>query len=63
MIRKGETKPLIITLTRAVIKIQSVKSKLVEPGYGYIRITQFQEHTGENLVKHWTPSTSRQGTA
>ncbi|MDP2879341.1 MAG: S41 family peptidase, partial [Sulfuricella sp.] len=51
VIRKGETKPLIITLTRAVIKIQSVKSKLVEPGYGYIRITQFQEHTGENMAK------------
>jgi carboxyl-terminal processing protease len=51
VIRKGEAKPLIITLTRAVIKIQSVKSKLVEPGYGYIRITQFQEHTGENMAK------------
>jgi carboxyl-terminal processing protease len=51
VLRKGETKPLIITLTRAVIKIQSVKSKLVEPGYGYIRITQFQEHTGENMAK------------
>jgi carboxyl-terminal processing protease len=51
VLRKGETKPLIIILTRAVIKIQSVKSKLVEPGYGYIRITQFQEHTGENMAK------------
>ncbi|MDD5330586.1 MAG: S41 family peptidase [Sulfuricella sp.] len=51
VIRKGETKPLIITLTRAVIKIQSVKAKLIEPGYGYVRITQFQEHTGENLAK------------
>ncbi len=51
VIRKGETKPLIVTLTRAVIKIQSVKAKLIEPGYGYVRITQFQEHTGENLAK------------
>lgn len=51
VLRKGETKPLTFTLTRAVIKIQSVKSKLAEPGYGYIRITQFQEHTGENLAK------------
>jgi carboxyl-terminal processing protease len=50
IIRKGETKPIIATLTRAVIKIKSVKLKLVEPGYGYIRVTQFQEHTGENLV-------------
>jgi carboxyl-terminal processing protease len=51
LMRKGEAKPIVVTLTRAVIKIQSVKSKLVEPGYGYIRITQFQEHTGENLAK------------
>lgn len=50
VIRKDEPKPLIITLTRAVIKVQSVKSKLVEPGYGFVRITQFQEHTGENLA-------------
>jgi carboxyl-terminal processing protease len=51
VLRKGETKPLVFTLVRAVIKIQSVKSKLIEPGYGYIRITQFQEQTGENLIK------------
>ena len=51
VIRKGEVKPIVVTLTRAVIKIQSVKSKLVEPNYGYIRVTQFQEHTGENLAK------------
>lgn len=47
VLRKGETKPLVFTLVRAVIKIQSVKSKLLEPGYGYVRITQFQEQTGE----------------
>jgi len=29
-----------------------VKSKLIEPGYGWVRVSQFQEHTGENLVKH-----------
>ncbi|MBS4096504.1 MAG: S41 family peptidase [Sulfuricella sp.] len=51
VVRKGEGKPLIFTLSRAVIKIQSVKSKLAEDGYGYVRITQFQEHTGENLAK------------
>lgn len=51
IMRKGENKPLVFTLTRAVVKIQSVKSKLVEPDYGYVRVTQFQEHTGENLAK------------
>jgi len=51
ILRKGETKPMTFPLVRAVIKIQSVKSKLIEPGYAYIRITQFQEQTGENLTK------------
>ena len=50
VLRKGESKPLSFVITRAVIKTQSVKSKLVEPGYGFVRITQFQEHTGENLA-------------
>jgi carboxyl-terminal processing protease len=50
IVRKGEQKPIVVTLTRAVIKIQSVKSKLLEPGYAYFRVTQFQEHTGETLA-------------
>ena len=50
VIRKSESKPLKISVTRAVIKVQSVKSKLVDSGYAYVRITQFQEHTGENLA-------------
>ncbi|MBI2306824.1 MAG: S41 family peptidase [Rhodocyclales bacterium] len=52
ILRKGEPKPLEITLTREVIKVQSVKSKLLEPGYGYIRVTSFQENTGSAVVKH-----------
>ncbi|MBW7902331.1 MAG: S41 family peptidase [Rhodocyclaceae bacterium] len=52
ILRKGEAKPLEITLTREVIKVQSVKSKLVEPGYGYVRVTSFQENTGSAVVKH-----------
>ncbi len=50
IVRKSEPRPLVITVTRAVIKVQSVKSKLIEPGYAFVRITQFQEHTGENLA-------------
>ncbi len=52
ILRKGETKPLEITLTREVIKVQSVKSKLVEEGYGYLRVTSFQENTAASVVKH-----------
>jgi carboxyl-terminal processing protease len=48
--RKGVDKPIVLTLTRAVIKIRSVKSQLLEHGYGYVRVTQFQEHTGELLA-------------
>jgi carboxyl-terminal processing protease len=50
ILRKDIPKPLTFTVTRAVIKVQSVKAKLIEPGYGFARITQFQEHTGENLA-------------
>ena len=50
--RKGEPQPVVVTLTRAVIKVQSVKSKLVEPGYGWVRVSQFQESTTESLVRH-----------
>ncbi|MCK9284949.1 MAG: S41 family peptidase [Rhodocyclaceae bacterium] len=51
VVRKGEPKPLEITIVRDKIKVQSVKSKLLESGYGYIRVTQFQEETTSDLVK------------
>ena len=50
--RKGETKPIVVTLTREKIKVQSVKSKLLEDGMGYVRVTQFQEETVSDLAKH-----------
>src|SRR5678810_794718 len=50
--RKGEGAPVIVTLTRAVIRVQSVKSKMIEPGYAWIRVSQFQEATAEHLAKH-----------
>lgn len=51
IIREGEDKPLKITLTRAIIKVKSVKHKTLEPGYGYVRISTFQQRTGEGLNK------------
>jgi len=50
--RRGESAPLVVTLTRAVIRVQSVKSKILEPGYAWVRVSQFQEATAEHLVKH-----------
>lgn len=50
IVREGEDKPLEISLERAVIKVQSVRSKSLEPGYGYIRVSQFQADTGRELI-------------
>jgi carboxyl-terminal processing protease len=52
IVRKGQERPFEVTIVRDIIRVQSVKSKMIEPGYGYVRVSQFQEHTGENLVKH-----------
>jgi carboxyl-terminal processing protease len=49
VVRAGEDKPLKITITRAIIRVTSVKSRMLDPGYGYVRISQFQSRTGENL--------------
>ena len=50
LVRDGGT-PFDVTLARAVIQVKSVKSQLLEDGYGYIRITQFQVKTGEEVGK------------
>ena len=49
IVRKGEPQPQIITVTRDIIQIQSVKYRMLEEDYAYFRVTQFQEHTGEKL--------------
>ncbi|MGH1359646.1 MAG: S41 family peptidase [Burkholderiaceae bacterium] len=49
--RKGAGQPIVIEIIRDVIKVRSVRWKSLEPGYGYIRITQFQEQTVANLAK------------
>jgi carboxyl-terminal processing protease len=46
IIRDNVDKPLDITITRDVIKVTSVKSRTLDPGYAYVRITQFQARTG-----------------
>jgi carboxyl-terminal processing protease len=52
IIRKGEPAPIVLTLTRAEIQVQSVKSKMVEPGYAWVRVSQFQEKSADDLVRH-----------
>ena len=51
VVRKGEPKPIEFSIVRDKIKVQSVKSKLLESGYGYVRVTQFQEETTTDLIK------------
>ena len=48
--RKSENRTFTVQITRAIIKTKSVRWKLLEPDYGYVRVAQFQEHTVENLV-------------
>lgn len=50
IMREGENKPLEFTLKRAEIKVASTKLKLIEPNFGYIRLTQFQENSGPETV-------------
>lgn len=50
IMREGRDQPLEIKIVRDVIKVKSVRHELLEPGYGYLRISQFQSHTGEDTV-------------
>ena len=49
IVREGVRKPLKIKLVREVIQVKSVKSRLLEPGFAYVRITQFQAKTAQSL--------------
>ncbi|MES2831951.1 MAG: S41 family peptidase [Pseudomonadota bacterium] len=52
--RKEEDKPIVVTIVRQEIRVQSVKSKLVEPGYAWVRVSQFQEPTVEDMARKIT---------
>jgi carboxyl-terminal processing protease len=47
--RPGESQPFEVTLVRDVIAVASVRQRWLEPGYGYIRIAQFQNRTGKDV--------------
>ncbi|HXK24175.1 MAG TPA: S41 family peptidase [Myxococcota bacterium] len=47
--REGFDKPQPFKITRDVVKIVSVSGEMLEPGYGYVRLRTFQEHTAEDL--------------
>ncbi|GGY93461.1 S41 family peptidase [Pseudoduganella plicata] len=49
--RKGEDKPIVVPVMREEIRVQSVKAKVIEPGYVWLRIAQFQEPTVDEMAK------------
>jgi len=51
VVRKDADTPLSFTLTREEINVKSVRAQMIEPGYGFIRIRNFQERTGEDLAR------------
>ncbi len=50
VVREGKNQPLDITIERAVIEIESVDSRLLDAGFGYLRISQFQSGTGDDAL-------------
>jgi len=50
ILREGDDRPFDVDLERDVIQVASVKSRTLEPGYGYVRISHFQSHTTEDLL-------------
>jgi len=52
IVREGKPEPFDVSLTRQTIRVTSVRSRLLEPGYGYIRLSTFQADTGSDFQKH-----------
>ncbi|WP_370980167.1 S41 family peptidase [Agaribacterium sp. ZY112] len=50
IVRESENQPFDLTITRDVIKVRSVRSGVRDEYYGYIRVAQFQLHTGQDVV-------------
>jgi carboxyl-terminal processing protease len=49
--RKAESRSFPVTIVREEIRVQSVRAKIVEPGYGWLRVAQFQDRTVEDFAK------------
>lgn len=50
VLREGKGEPFSVTLTRAVVQVKSVRSRLIDDSLGYVRLSQFQSRTGKDLV-------------
>ncbi|RYZ68889.1 MAG: PDZ domain-containing protein, partial [Lysobacteraceae bacterium] len=52
LLREGKPKPFDVTLVRETIRVASVRSRMLEPGYGYVRISTFQADTGADFQRN-----------
>jgi carboxyl-terminal processing protease len=50
IVREGLDKPIKVNITRDIIKVKSVRARMLDPGYGYLRISQFQSKTADYMV-------------
>ncbi|WP_139052827.1 S41 family peptidase [Thiocapsa marina] len=50
IVRSGDERPFDVTLERAIIQVASVRSRTLEPGFGYIRVSHFQSRTTEDVL-------------
>lgn len=57
--REGSEEPLEITLQREVIKVASVRTRTLEPGFIYVRVAQFQQHTAGEVREKIRRATAR----
>jgi carboxyl-terminal processing protease len=62
ILRAGSSEPLQFNLKRSRVELRSVKSELLEPGIGYVRISQFSETTGDDLEAEMKALRKRNGT-
>ena len=61
VMRKGQDKPVEIVITRDIIRVRAVRSRIEGDDVGYVRITQFNEQTNENLKKAISDLTAQHG--
>jgi carboxyl-terminal processing protease len=52
IVRQGVAQPIVVKIVRDTIRVRSVRSKMLDNNIGYVRIAQFQEKTGSDLVRH-----------
>ena len=51
LFRKSENRTFPVTIVREEIRVQSVRAKMVEPGYAWLRVSQFQDRTIDDLAR------------